>query len=34
MCQLNEYFSALEAKLSVTNRVNTLLTSRLINIEQ
>ena len=34
MCKLNEYFSTLEVKLSVTNRVNTLLPSRLNSIEQ
>ena len=34
MCMLNEYFSILEAKLFVTKQVNTLLTSRLISIEQ
>ena len=34
MCELNEYFFTLEAKLSVTNQVNTLLSSRLISVEQ
>ena len=34
MCKLNEYFSTLEAKLSVTKQINTLLSSRLISIEQ
>ena len=33
-CKLNECFSILEAKLSVTKQVNTLLSSRLIRKEQ